>query len=128
MVFVHPQAGTQVVKGSVEPGESVDEAAVRELQEESGIRHAKCAEDLGSSEAFLPNQVWHFRRMHVNQELPETWQHFTQDDGGHIFRFMWHPLDQEPQQPCHPVFVAAFEHLRVRLQLQPGAHVRHDAG
>lgn len=38
LAFEHPLAGLQLVKGSVEPGESTDMAAVRELMEEAGIQ------------------------------------------------------------------------------------------
>jgi 8-oxo-dGTP pyrophosphatase MutT (NUDIX family) len=37
LAFRHPKAGCQLVKGTIEPAESVRRAAERELQEESGI-------------------------------------------------------------------------------------------
>lgn len=37
LAFEHPLAGLQLVKGSVEPGESSGAAAVRELMEEAAI-------------------------------------------------------------------------------------------
>lgn len=38
LAFEHPLAGLQLVKGSVEPGEPTDLAAIRELKEEAGIQ------------------------------------------------------------------------------------------
>lgn len=37
LVFSHPLAGTQLVKGSIEAGESSMEASERELMEEAGV-------------------------------------------------------------------------------------------
>ncbi len=115
LVFAHPQAGMQIVKGTVEPGESVNEAASRELFEESGITGAKCVRDLGTWEQCPPGQLWHFREMEVSQSLPESWAHFTTDGGGHTFRFSWHPLSGPAPCTCHPVFVAALEFLHVQV-------------
>lgn len=38
LAFGHPSAGNQFVKGSIETGEAAPRAAIRELQEESGIK------------------------------------------------------------------------------------------
>ncbi|MFT3757807.1 NUDIX domain-containing protein [Thauera sp.] len=38
LAFQHPIAGFQIVKGSIEEGESPEEAAIRELAEESGVQ------------------------------------------------------------------------------------------
>jgi len=37
LAFRHPSAGCQLVKGTVEDGESLEAAAVREMLEEGGI-------------------------------------------------------------------------------------------
>ena len=53
LVFNHvysPEAGTQVPGGSVEPGENVVAAVVREAQEETGIENLH----------FIKNSVWLF--------------------------------------------------------------------
>ena len=47
LVFMQPEAGTELVQGTVEAGESVSAAAVRELEEESGITGAGRLCDLG---------------------------------------------------------------------------------
>ena len=107
LVFAHPEAGTQIVKGTVEPGESVDEAASRELFEEAGISGATCARDLGTWEQCPTGQVWYFREMLVSQTLPDSWEHSTTDDGGHRFVFSWLPLGALAPGTCHPVFVGA---------------------
>ncbi|MBF4560115.1 NUDIX domain-containing protein [Pseudomonas sp. p50] len=47
LLFHHPQAGVQLVKGSIERGETPNRAALRELAEESGISAATIEDDLG---------------------------------------------------------------------------------
>ena len=53
LAFEHPLAGLQLVKGSVEPGEPTDVAAVRELFEEAGIT-ATAKHALGEWRSTLP--------------------------------------------------------------------------
>ena len=129
LLFQHPLAGPQLVKGTVEPGESVSDASVRELAEESGLLRAHCVGDFGTWEQCPTGQVWHFREMLVEQELPETWSHFTTDGGGHIFEFFWHQLHEPAPSGCHPVFVAALAFLRSQLSDRTlnSRSLRHDA-
>ena len=115
LLFEHPLAGTQLVKGTIEPGESASEAAARELAEESGVQAAGAIFDLGTWEHCPAGQVWHFREVRVEQDLPETWSHFTKDGGGQTFRFLWHPLYAPAPPGCHPVYVAALAFLRAQL-------------
>jgi len=42
LVFRHPLAGIQIVKGTVEHQEQLEHAALRELYEESGIKSDVC--------------------------------------------------------------------------------------
>jgi 8-oxo-dGTP pyrophosphatase MutT (NUDIX family) len=46
LAFEHPLAGFQLVKGTIEGGETPQQAAVRELREEAGFE-ARAVEDLG---------------------------------------------------------------------------------
>ncbi|WP_081767109.1 NUDIX domain-containing protein [Hylemonella gracilis] len=115
LVFLHPQAGTQLVKGTIEPGESVAQASTRELAEESGILGAQCVRDLGTWEQCPRGQVWHFREMAVPVDLADSWSFFTEDAGGHLFEFSWHPLDEPAPSSCHAVFVDALDFLRKRI-------------
>jgi len=115
LVFTHPQAGTQIVKGTIEPGESVSQACLRELAEESGVSGTAYVRDLGTWEQCPRGQVWHFREVSVSGELPDAWSHFTQDGGGQVFTFRWHVLDQPAPTDCHPTFVRALRFLHDRL-------------
>jgi 8-oxo-dGTP pyrophosphatase MutT (NUDIX family) len=86
LAFAHPLAGLQLVKGSVEPGESSAAAAVRELLEEAGI-HGTVTADLGEWYSTATGHTWAFHQCEVGYKLPDAWRHFAADDGGHQFSF-----------------------------------------
>ncbi len=115
LVFEHPRAGTQLVKGTIETGESAPDAALRELWEESGIDEGRIARDLGVW-ASPKGQAWHFHEVRVDVALPERWEHFTQDGGGKLFRFRWHRLVEEPSATWHPIHRDALEFVRAALR------------
>ncbi|WP_082542037.1 MULTISPECIES: NUDIX domain-containing protein [unclassified Rhizobacter] len=88
LAFEHPLAGCQLVKGTIEPGETIHRAALRELGEESGIHSASVRRDLGIW-AQSDGQVWAFVECAPNRVLAEKWVHHAPDDEGHDFRFFW---------------------------------------
>lgn len=49
LVFRHPDAGVQLPAGSVEPGEKLEAAALREVEEETGLLDARLVARLGTS-------------------------------------------------------------------------------
>ena len=114
LVFRHPLAGIQLVKGTVEKEESIPDAALRELKEESGIRAASIIRNLGSWQATDNEQTWHFFICEV-PKLPNTWKHFTKDDGGHEFSFFWHPLKEPTSSEWHPIFVKALRFIKSHI-------------
>lgn len=128
LAFEHPLAGFQLVKGGVEPSETNTAAAIRELHEEAGIT-GNVIRDLGIWHAEITGQTWAFHQCQVSADLPDTWTHFAEDDGGHEFRFFWHPLHSEPSPEWHPLFQSALAFLRTRLKVLgtarcSGAHPR----
>ncbi|NBF04924.1 NUDIX domain-containing protein [Pseudomonas sp. Fl5BN2] len=114
LAFRHPLAGLQLVKGTLEPGEATSVAAVRELAEEAGIQ-GQALRPLGIWQCAVSGQVWAFHECSVAAALPQAWSHFCEDDGGHEFRFFWHPLACEPSDQWHPLFQGALAFLRERL-------------
>jgi 8-oxo-dGTP pyrophosphatase MutT (NUDIX family) len=117
LAFRHPLAGTQLVKGTIEAGETVEDGAVRELQEESGVVAAAISY-LGALDMSGPVQEWHFVLCQVTGQagvLPETWTHRTHDGGGLDFSFFWHPLNQDPDASWHPTFKRALAFIDQRL-------------
>ncbi|MDO3383645.1 NUDIX domain-containing protein [Gilvimarinus algae] len=115
MVFRHPLAGIQLVKGGVEVGESVAAACERELLEESGLV-AWATKSLGTLPLGEPASVWEFYQMTLEaDQLPERWSFDTEDGGGLRFDFFWHRLDQPESADWHSMFSAALAHIRERV-------------
>ncbi|WP_430457766.1 NUDIX hydrolase [Rheinheimera sp.] len=112
--FTHPLAGKQLVKGTIETGESLEQACIRELLEESGV----CATPrvfLGTWDSGYEGQVWGFYLMAGPEQLPEHWDFFTNDDGGQLFKFFWQRLDENPDAEWHPLFVGAINFVKMAL-------------
>ncbi|ODB33473.1 DNA mismatch repair protein MutT [Pseudoalteromonas sp. BMB] len=112
LLFKHPQADVQLVKGTVElTDKSLENAALRELEEESGISNVLSTEYMGSWESGFQNQVWHFVLCKTSEKLPDSWSFYTQDDGGHEFQFFWHKLGEPLHFKCHQVFFEAIKQV-----------------
>jgi 8-oxo-dGTP pyrophosphatase MutT (NUDIX family) len=111
LAFEHPLAGFQLVKGTIEGGETPQQAAVRELREEAGFE-ARAVEDLGEWDSGYMGQIWSLQLCAPLAALPEHWIHHALDDGGHDFRFFWHPLSREPAAGWHEVYVRVLERLK----------------
>jgi len=111
LAFEHPSAGLQLVKGTIELGETPAEAAVRELREESGLE-ASAVADLGLWESGHLGHVWSFQLCESASPVFDRWTHRTEDDGGHEFAFFWQALHAEPSEHWHPVYRRALAHIR----------------
>ncbi|HRH76065.1 MAG TPA: NUDIX domain-containing protein [Cellvibrionaceae bacterium] len=109
--FSHPLAGKQLVKGTIENGETLEQACARELIEESGIA-ATPSKFLGEWNSGYEGQIWGFYLMRIAEKLPDHWEFSTSDDGGHIFSFFWHRLDEIPDPQWHPLFAGAINFVK----------------
>lgn len=72
LVFEHPSAGIQLPAGTVEPGEPIESAALREVEEETGLSLCRVAARLGVLTQVLPD---HQRIMLVTtgpRQAPDT--------------------------------------------------------
>ncbi|MGY0216528.1 NUDIX hydrolase [Endozoicomonadaceae bacterium StTr2] len=123
LVFQHPLAGTQLIKGTVEPDEGLFTATLRELREESGIENSEVLHYIGNWSPDGGEHEWHFIQCAITgkttTDLPDSWEHFCEDAGGHMFRFCWHPLQQPASDQWHPMFQEGLLFLRDRLQEVP---------
>jgi 8-oxo-dGTP pyrophosphatase MutT (NUDIX family) len=115
LAFEHPEEGIQLVKGSIEPGESPRVAALRELAEEAGITGADIAHDLGVWSSEHDRHVWSLH-LCTYSKLPDTWTHHCPDDGGQDLRFFWHDVHAEPDATWAPKFRKALEAIRERTR------------
>ncbi|MEL7416403.1 MAG: NUDIX domain-containing protein, partial [Pseudomonadota bacterium] len=104
LAVTHPLAGAQIVKGTIREGEHPTRAAARELWEESGLT-AISALELAQRDDICEGERWHFILTRVRGPVPERFQHFCRDDGGHLFKFWWHDLSDTC--PFEPPFDAA---------------------
>lgn len=115
LVFQHPHAGVQLVKGGLEVGETCAQAAARELAEESGLI-ATSKEHLGNWRSGRKREIWSFHLMDINtNELPDAWGFFTQDGGGKTFEFYWHPLHLPATESWNVVYARAVVWVREQL-------------
>jgi 8-oxo-dGTP pyrophosphatase MutT (NUDIX family) len=97
LVFQHrdyPDAGVQVPAGTVEPGEALEAAALRELEEETGLSPAQVAVVGKLADAHEPglNEQRHVFHCAPTGPLPDRWSHTVRgagDDAGLVFDFCW---------------------------------------
>ena len=117
LLFKHPTAGIQLVKGTIEKSEPVFQAAIRELYEESGIvvGESQCY-DWGSHQ--ISNQTWHFVFCDTaNQGLEDQWCYDTLDDYGHCFEFFWENVNTYHVLDLHSKYVQALDLIRQKMNL-----------
>lgn len=96
LVFQHsnPEAGIQIPKGTVETGEEIDAAIIREMQEEIGLQKFKVekliAEDCWKNDdGAIHNRF--FYRINVTEVLDE-WKYQPtggDEESGLTFRYFW---------------------------------------
>lgn len=134
LAFVHPPPleDFQLVKGTVDRGEQLENAALRELYEESGIGLSSVRSKIGTLEFIHPvggkkeRQFWKIFHVDTMEDLPERWNHIVTGNGEDRrmnFRFYWHDLDG-PEDGFHPYFQAVLEKIRRYVKVLA---IRHGA-
>ncbi|NKY31278.1 NUDIX hydrolase [Nocardia gamkensis] len=99
--YTHEEVGIQVPAGSIRPGESPQDAALREAREETGLTEFKIVRKLGEFEYDISPYRWEIQVRHVfhlelSEPAPERWASQEDHDGqGEPTRFecFWVPLD-----------------------------------
>lgn len=100
-----PDAGVQVPAGGVDPGESPETAATRELFEETGLTARIPPIYLQSCwwpHSDAPSRIRHYYWVEAPAEAPTTWSHVVsagEDDAGMTFRLSFRPLAQTDLTP-----------------------------
>lgn len=110
LVFEHSdpglEAGVQVVAGGVEPGESYEQAAIREVWEEAGLRLENPIY-LGSLVREIPPElpskfrIWHqhYLWLKAPENTPNEWFHKVsngEEDAGLTYKQYFVALDGAP--------------------------------
>jgi 8-oxo-dGTP pyrophosphatase MutT (NUDIX family) len=116
LAFEHPEAGLQLVKGRIEPGENARAAALRELAEEAGIADIAIATDLGTWHSEDEGHVWSLQLCTFTKKLPDTWTRRRADDGGRDFKFFWHDVSREADEKWRPHYRHALQAIRERTR------------
>ena len=103
LVFHHrdyPEAGVQVIGGTVETNEDLEIALLREIEEESGLSELEMVGEIATVRRFSPNhnewQERHFFHLRAGTDLPASWQHVVSKgdrDEGLVFCFEWWPIE-----------------------------------
>jgi 8-oxo-dGTP diphosphatase len=96
----HPDAGTQVPAGRLDPGETLEQGLRRELHEEAGLDHVRILGEIAGPEDYdrhFPGSDYANHVFHVEPEgeLPDEWDHVVfgdGDDAGLVFRYRWEPI------------------------------------
>ncbi|MGY1439860.1 NUDIX hydrolase [Streptomyces reniochalinae] len=88
LVFDHvgmPEAGTQVPAGGVRPGEGLEEAVLREVVEETGLRGVTVLRLIGEEDKPHPDtgqpRRTSFFHLQAPPEGPDAWEHRVHGDG-----------------------------------------------
>lgn len=99
----HPEAGIQVPAGTVEAGESPQDAVLREAREETGLDGLEIRAYLGAREYDLSPygrsevQRRHFFHLALHGEAPARWRHYEE-----------HPSDGSPEPIAFELFWVTF--------------------
>jgi 8-oxo-dGTP pyrophosphatase MutT (NUDIX family) len=94
----HPDAGTQVPAGRLEPGEDLEAGLARELHEEAGLDHVRIVRRLGEFDGEALGHGVGYRNHVYELEAPtarDGWEHMVLgngDDAGLVFVYRWEPI------------------------------------
>jgi 8-oxo-dGTP pyrophosphatase MutT (NUDIX family) len=90
------EPGYEVPKGSVEPGESLEEAVHREVYEESGLKGLNTIKELGKT--YWGDEDQHFFLVEAPPDVADTFEHEVTGEGidtGFWYRYLWLEIGRE---------------------------------
>lgn len=106
LVFTHrnmPEAGIQVPGGTVDEGEKLEIALLREVMEGSGLRHLCIERFIDDYIIYVKEkqeyQKCHFFHMSLLTDVKDTWEHIVsagEEDEGLTFCYKWIDITKCP--------------------------------
>jgi len=93
----HPEAGTQVPAGTVEPNESIKAALFREIEEESGLTNVRLIRKLAEYESVEWRNTRHVFHLAALATTPDSWAQTVGgqgEDADLVFNYYW--IDLKP--------------------------------
>jgi len=121
LCFYHPTEGNQIPKGTVNKAEPLIAAAIRELEEESGIVHdGKDVESVGKFQIFFDDTECHIWNIFLFPSTghPKSWSHIATgslDEEGLKFVYFWQPLLKKAKEFSDP-YIRVIEILKDHLK------------
>lgn len=125
LAFDHPLAGTQLPKGTLEPGEDPLHGVLRELNEETGLSSVEHVRHVGQWTRYagagldengeLQRHDWDVFLLRPVEEPPASWNHVASGstaEAGKEFRCRWLPVNDAVAGKLHPLFSEVMVMLR----------------
>ncbi|MFN8577740.1 MAG: NUDIX domain-containing protein [Candidatus Sericytochromatia bacterium] len=95
----YPEAGIQVVGGTVEDNEDIKSAIIREIEEETGLKNFTVISYLGKTERNMEDygkdetHIRHFFHVTTEENRNKSWTHIEKFSSGSknniLFNFYW---------------------------------------
>ncbi|MEX0310201.1 MAG: NUDIX domain-containing protein [Tateyamaria sp.] len=123
LAFRHPLAGVQLPKGTLQPGETPDVAARREVFEEVGVAVSAPLRAVGTWICPEPASIWHGFVADAPRDLPASWCHAPTGGGeesGLVFEVIWVRMS-DARHVFHPLFHPVLKLMTAHLDQDPKA-------